>query len=464
MPVPVFQNFDQILQQMISHVVAQTDLSDVTDASTFKHFLAAMARALEEGYYRAGLILEMFNLDTAVGEALDQRVAELTAGIIAREQAEKATGFVTFGRSGTTGAVAIAQGTLVRTADGVDFITTAAGSIADGFSTSADVPVIAVEGGTNGNVAANTVIKFANKPSGVQTVTNASAFGNGKGEEDDDSLRSRARDWERSLARCHVYALEVAARGVELTNGQRVEYSKAIEDITNRGEVTLYVDDGQGTAETFTEITSASPENVTAGLAGPPVGTAVGGEEFLFLDNKPIRPEGPTPLKLTSSTRGVLVENTDYLVNTATAQIKFTPALVAAEQIDAEYTYFTGLIQEVQKVIDGDVNDRENYPGHRAAGVRVVVDTPVVVIQQVEASLRLEDGFTLTSIEAAIQTAVAEYINTLGISGDVIRNRVIEVIMSVDGVRDVTLATPSANIIVLDNELPRTSAANIVLS
>ena len=59
-------------------------------------------------------------------------------------------------------------------------------------------------------------------------------------------------------------------------------------------------------------------------------------------------------------------------------------------------------------------------------------------------------------MKAAVRQAVKDYINTLNISGDVIRNQIIKAITLVPGVLDVELLSPADNVIILDDQLART--------
>lgn len=466
MPSVVLKRYEQILQNAINIVVARSDLSDLIDSSSVKHVLAAFSREADEIYYQLGLIPDRWNIDTAVGADLDERAGEIQPAVITRQQAAKATGTVVFSRSGTTGTVNIAAGTLVKTSSGVEYVTTAVGTIADTFSSSSSVSAIAKVAGVVGNVAPSTIIKFDSKPSGVDSVTNPASFSNGVDKESDDEFRARIKSFIATLARSTVQALEFIAEQVSISNGQRVAFSHVVEDLIFRGEVTLYIDDGSGTAETVQNITF---ESVTQGLAGPNPDSAVGGEEFLTLNSKPVKIAVPNTVRSIDNTpyfggRGTLVEGVDYLLEDASGKLKFTPPLVNGEKIEADYTAYTGLIAEVQKVVDGDPTDRVNYPGWRAAGVRVRVTTPQILQQVIEASIVVLEGYSSGTVFADIASVVSDYINTLGISGDVVRNEIIERIMSVPGVYNCTVVQPISDIIILDDQLPRITSGNILLS
>ena len=78
---------------------------------------------------------------------------------------------------------------------------------------------------------------------------------------------------------------------------------------------------GAATIPTGATGSSKATENVTLGLDGPPADTAVGGETTLWLNNKPVK--AAEPFAITSTVNGLLVRNTDYLLNEATGQLDF---------------------------------------------------------------------------------------------------------------------------------------------
>lgn len=471
MPALVTKRYEQLLQQFINTVVARTGLNDITDSSVFKHLLAAPARGLDEVYYQLTLILEMFSLDKAVGEDLDERAAEVQPVGQVRIAAVKAVGEVVFGRSGTSGTVPIPVGTKVKTPSGLFFQTTAEGSIPNASTTSGPIAALAVEAGAAGNVAIGSITKFDNKPVGVETVTNPAAFVGGQDKETDDAFRERIKSYIRSLPRGTIEALEFYALGASLDDGQRVAYAHAVEDAVNRGEVTLYIDDGAGTAESVG--TAVVLENLTASLGGPPSGnSALGGEVFLYTNQKPIR---AGTFSLTKTPGGAQVLGVDYLVDLSSGQVKMTTALTNGDVVEASYTPYDGLIAEVQKIVDGDPADRENYPGIRAGGVRVQVLAPVVLQQLVVATVLVAEGYTKgTDLGGGVYTpgsvleqvaqAISSYINNLGISGDVLRAELIAAIMGVPGVVNTSVTSPASDIVLLDEQLPRILTSNITLT
>jgi uncharacterized phage protein gp47/JayE len=480
MPSPNLKSYEPIHQQMINVMVSRTSLTDVTDSSVFKHLLAAPAREMDEIYFQMGLFPDLFSIDTASGDDLDRRAADIQPGLLVRTSATKSTGVVVFTRSGTVGDVSIPAGTVLKTPSGVKFITIIDGAITNGNSSSGSVSVLAQDAGTAGNVAALTITLFNSKPAGVDGVSNPSTLIGGLDTETDDAFRARLKAYVASLARCTPQALEFIATGVTATNGQRVAFAHVVEDAVDRGEVYLYLDDGSGTIETSTHV--STPENLTQGLGGPfgDGDSALGGEQFLRTNFKPLKVDlanVSASISLVSEgtgARGTLTYGVDFLLNDPAGEFKMTPALVAGEVIKATYTYYGGLIGEVQRIVDGDPEDRTNYPGWRAAGVRVHCLPPQILQQVVNANVLVAEGFvkgvpvsggyTTGSVLAAVAEAISAYVNNLGISGDVLRSELITRIMEVPGVTNTTLNTPATDIIMLDNQLARITIANILLS
>lgn len=546
--MPVFQTkrFDQILTQFLAKIVSRTNLSDISDSSVLKHLLAAVARGIDELYYNASLLRDLFDLDRTTGDDLDERAAEIQPGLIFRNAAVKASGNLVFSRAGTVGTTTIPTGTQVSTASGEVFTTTGVGTITAaspeqiaGHGVGRDsnlVGAVANEPGLVGNVASDTIIKFQQKPAGVNEVTNPAAFLHGLDKESDDSFRNRIKQYIAGLARSTVNALESGVLGAQDEDtGATIMFTKAVEDIVDRGEVTIYIDDGTGSAESsavnkgtalagayqwaggvadpttvlvndtsdvlvgdfigldangqFFEIDSINagvsvdvlnpggltlptdagvgtsyknPENLTEGLGGGGGDAAIGGEEYLNLDNVPIKPS--VTYRIISSTRGLLVENTHYYLNSASGQVNFIVALVADEYVFGTYTNYTGLIQLAQLIVDGDPDDRATYPGIRAAGILVWVRVPTNMIQNVVANVVIAEGYDDSATEDSVAEAIKSYINGLGISGDVLRAELISRMMSVAGVANVVLTTPTTDVVLLDDQLARTTDLNISIN
>lgn len=440
---------------MAARVVARSELTDLEDGGNLHTVLTAVAREIDDVNFQMTNLQQIWDLDTATGEDLDDRALDYPPDGLTRQGANPATTEYVFSRTGTTGTIPIPQGSIVRVpSGGPEYQTTVAGAILDGFSDSGSIPIEALVPGSEGNVDANTITQF-DAITGIETGTNPLPAIGGQDEETDAQLRTRIKEYVRSLPRGTPDALKFAVLDAfDVTQG-RITSAELVElDGADLGKVLIYVDDGTGTIAQI-EDNIGSPETV--------VSSALGGEERLFLDNKPLVLGTPVAVELNAAP---LTEGVDFTVNFATGQITLVVALSPTDNVTAEYTWHTGLIAEAQKIVDGDPNDRENYPGYRAAGVQVFVIAPVVVQQIIEGVVVVADDFIgqTTAVLSDCASAISRYINNLPINGDVILSELIAAVMGVTGVVDVTFTTPTANVIIGEGELARVQGANIDLT
>lgn len=455
--------FEDILQRMVNKVVARSRLSDLNETSSVFLALSAFARELDDLYFQGSNLLKTFSIDKAAGEDLDERALDFNPDIIVRRTAVQAVGEMVFSRLTAGAAVPIAAGFRIEvpnTSPAVVVVTTAAGSIPMGDVDSAPIAAIAEVAGSRGNAAANTLTKFKGaKPSGVDSVTNPNPFTSGQDRETDDSFRQRIKAYTRTLGRGTKKSLEEAALAVALDDGQRVVFAKAVKDPVIPGKVVLYVDDGAGSAKT-TDDNYGSPETLTSGVDFPG-DVAVGGEHYLYSDNIPIDDEASLLVELNGNP---VTRDVDFTLNPTNGQFYFFTALSPGDSVTAEYSWLTGLLAEVQKVIDGDPDDRLNYPGYAAAGDLVLVDVPTILGVVISAGVVVLDGFDATTVRAAVASVIASYVNTLGIGNDLIVSEMIERAMSVPGVFDFRPVTPTENLAVLEDTLIRVNVPDISLS
>jgi uncharacterized phage protein gp47/JayE len=464
------QTTETIFAKMLARNVVMGGLTDITDTSVLKHFLMGFARALDEGYYQAGLIPLAFNIDTASGPDLVARAKDFQPETLEKLAATSAVATLVFSRSTVIGDVVIPTGTTVQTASGVTFITTADGTLSASSPAqnpgsqlgqdSGPVPAVATAAGSAGNVAVGTLVRFTQPPTGIDSVTNLVPGTGGTDGESDDSFRARIKNYTATLARSTEAALDACVlSATDPASGATILFSSVTPDPAVPGLVYLYVDDGTGASQSVATVGS---ENVTYGLIGPPANSAAGGEVNLPLDNNAIKSD--SPFSLSSSLRGRLTQGTDYLVNYGQGVLVFTPALLAHEVITASYTYYTGIVGLAQKIVDGDPDNRTNYPGYRAAGIQVRVLPPQVLVPQVTASLTVAPGYDIADTYAAVQSAILASINALPISGDVLLSTLYTAVRGVDGVTNVVFSAPAADLVVLDNQIARTTIDNIVVN
>jgi uncharacterized phage protein gp47/JayE len=465
MPVFTARNRVDILREMAARVVARSGLIGLTRNGVVFHVLAAAADEDADAYYQMARLRDVFSVDKATGSDLDARAAEVLPGTIRRRAALFASGNVIFSRPGIVGAITIPSGTVVAARDSqgqIKYRTTAVSTIAAGATTSAVVPVVALEAGLRANVDATQINQMVSRVAGVTGVSNSSKFFNGQDRESDPQFRARVKNFVQSLSRGTPTAIMGWARNVILTTGQRVLFARLSEPVIPNGQVSLFIDDGTGTAESF---------DSTYVLGTDLLLTAVGGEKEAFTTKKPIRDDGSFVLYRNLV---ALVRGADYYLNPANGQVVFDSTvfpigLTVGDSITAHYRYYTGLIYEVQRVVDGDPLVPLTYPGVRPAGIVVFVVAATALSQTIDAQISVSSGYDVTTVSTAVKSAIQDYINGLDISGDVIVAKIVERAMSVDGMINFTLtdlsgSSPPADQIVLENQVARITSASITLT
>lgn len=363
--------------------------------------------------------------------------------------------------------------------------------------------------GTGGNLAESRISQFVGSPpfSGAG-VTNASPVEGGRRVERDRDFRARGLDRLQSLARGTPLAIRSSAVGVtDRATGQRVVSANLVEDFT-RSEVITYIDDGTGLTPDIVALPQGSlAAGAAAGVSSltlvdasqfPPSGyVLVEGQELLFYSavstNTLIFPAVTTDAHAGGDivrfveivTEGAesgqrrfrvrkppVVRNTErvwvkppadpawaelsptqFRLNRGTGDLILSVGVGAGTAVVVFYNYYTNLIAEVQRVLEG-VPGSTSYPGVKAAGVFLSVEAPVIRRVTVRASISAESGFVEADLAPRVQRAIETYILSLKIGDDVIRSKIIEAAHTVRGVRSVSIASPSSNLVVLESELP----------
>lgn len=174
-----------LIDRTIADINARLPDADARLAFSNLNVLAYVSAGSAHGLYGfIDWLSRQIIIDTAEVEFLDR-----WAGIwgVTRKAAAPATGNVTF--TGTTGS-SIAIGTLAQRADGVQYQTTALGTIASG---SATVAMVAVDGGAASNAVAGVALSLVTPVSGVDgnAVVASGDLTGGADAETDSLLRDR---------------------------------------------------------------------------------------------------------------------------------------------------------------------------------------------------------------------------------------------------------------------------------
>ena len=450
----------EILRDMIARVVARSSLVGLRRNSVVFHILAAAADEDAEQYFQLSLLRKLFSIYKATGSDLDERALEITPNTIRRRGALHASGEVTLFRNGTVGTLPIPAGTLVAAQDAqgpIRFRTTAAASITPGNASVGAVGVVALEAGARGNVAEDQIQQLVSRIIGLTAVTNPTRFTNGADRESDDEYLARLQLHVQALSRGTIPAIRSFALNVLLNDGRRVLFAQVVEAAIPDCRFDVIIDDGTGTAEE-SESTYIGSDDF---LANP----AVGGERELRTTNRPIRDDGSFVFKINAVTQ---VRGVDYELNAPRGIVELAVPLTVGDVATARYRNYVGLIQETQRVIDGDPSSPLTAPGVRAAGVLAVVRAATPVFKTLAANISVLEDFDPLRVADEVRTEILRYINGLDIGADVIVAELVERAMRVEGMFNFQITSlsgtfPAADQVILPDQVARIVSADVVL-
>ncbi|HQT89693.1 MAG TPA: baseplate J/gp47 family protein [Acidiphilium sp.] len=202
-------------------------------------------------------VLQQAILTLCTGTQVDYWLAQFSA-FGGRLPGTYATGTVTFSRFTTVTSALISVGSFVRTADGTQTFTVTTdttnaywntsqgGYLIPAGTSSAAVPVQAVNVGTQGNVGANTITLVVGSVPGIDTVNNSAAFTNGLNAESDAAVKVRFQNWLNTRA----LGTEAAVLNAVSDTQANLTYSFANNQTGNGtytpGTFTVTIDDGSG--------------------------------------------------------------------------------------------------------------------------------------------------------------------------------------------------------------------------
>jgi uncharacterized phage protein gp47/JayE len=242
---------EKLLQRMVNWSRATSPkLTDFRRGSVIRTIYESVALVVEGGsskFYNALKSIIEKNIYSVIG--------------FDKEQARPSTGEVTFGRTEPAEkAYVIPRGTeIVARANDyrppITFRTVEESFLEVGYS-SVKVPVVCTEAGELTNVLAGDINDFITKPTGIDTVTNAEDFLDGRDEETPEQQKNRFQDYMEANTRGTLQSIEFGARQAYLLDDvgmvqEQVLQALATEDIANRkGEVDLYIWNGTGNPST----------------------------------------------------------------------------------------------------------------------------------------------------------------------------------------------------------------------
>ncbi len=233
---------DEIYEELLAAFTERVGYTpdDSCDLAVRLYAVAAQIQALE---VQADWVLDQSFPQTAQGEYLDYHASMRG---LTRQAARQAAGTLRFSAGeAAVNDLTISQGTVCMTAGGVRF-ETAADAVLTAGKLWVDAPAQAVDTGSGGNAAANTVTVLVNCPVGITACTNPAAFTGGTDEESDDDLRERVLESYQRLPN----GANAAFYEEQALRHEGVESAVAVGRARGIGTVDVYLSTAAGVPDT----------------------------------------------------------------------------------------------------------------------------------------------------------------------------------------------------------------------
>jgi uncharacterized phage protein gp47/JayE len=151
-----------------------------------------------------------------------------------------------------------------------------------------------------------------------------------------------------------------------------------------------------------------------------------------------------------------LTPGTDFNFNPATGDLELATTFMLHDGLVAAadgaspslgaYLYSSGLAAYVQRSINGDPSDFNDFPGYRAAGTQILVAVPTTQARAIVVSIVPARGFTVAQLISSVQVAIETYVNAQGIGANILVAQLIAAIIAVPGVGNCQVISPSSDI------------------
>jgi uncharacterized phage protein gp47/JayE len=432
---------DELARIFLGSLITRSELDDTAQGSVIDVLAQSMAALASSTERRIAGVRDAFDFRNATGAELDERLGEFPPDSISRLSATTASGSLTVTLLAQGSDLTIEAGASFGASSNPDIIySVRTQTVISAGATSEDLTVDASESGRAGNIASQRIDTILDAPSQLLTVTNSAAFTNGQEEETDSALIRRAMLYLQSLARCQAPALEYAALSYE--GEERITLASLYEDPHVAGMSYLYIDDGSGTLGLRTA--TGQQYTGTATATGPTViyhdAPAVNTLSITYTDPITSLTRTVSPVKYVSvPERGVIYLDSDAIPDGAVWTL-------------GPYEVFGGPIAAIQRIIEGDPANPTSAPGWRAAGTRVRVYPPSIMRLDADIHLTPENGYELNALSQSVETSLIDELSAYRIGEPLFVARLIEMIMSVEGVRNIALYVAGTG----DDAIPQT--------
>ncbi len=131
------------------------------------------------------------------------------------------------------------------------------------------------------------------------------------------------------------------------------------------------------------------------------------------------------------------------------------------------YTYYTGLLQKVQRIVDGFEPDATDYPGQRAVGSAIETLPPLPYQVNLALTVITNAGVNLGDVSNSIKSTIINYVEGLAVGAPIVLSQIIADIQPISGVASVVFTNPvpsTQSITLAANEKAIISSNNISIA
>lgn len=419
------KNAEAIKQDILDEISAETNINDKNLGSAIRSSAYAVGVELDEMYYQLYKATKAFYIHSSTKTALDNKAADFD---LTREPAQKAVGVGRFSANSSGGS--IPAGTLISapattSRDKIQYITLNTTPVAVAPSSTADIPISAVNAGVSGNLADNQITQMDTTISGIVGVTNPAATDLGWDEESDDELRARIIRTIRGLSKGTIPSILNGAidfRVQSLTLARALPTGQAYLEVSE--DLNLY-------------------PIATSGLVGLNNNAEV--VAYNGIDTT------VDPHRLTGLTRGqASTSDQDHEIGVATKE--YVPTGKSERVVDATISESPGAVDVtiydgtsagattelkdlVQKRLIGDGTDRN--PGYRGGGIYLTVFVAGVLTRDVTTQVVVKKGYSDAGTKANVATTISTLMNSHKLEEIFYAYKLAAAIMGVEGVEDI---------------------------
>jgi len=454
---------EEIAQSWLAKMLARTEITDVAEGSSLWFEAFTTGEELAHSEYRLLQLRNSFFLQhpDLVGELLKERGNELPVNAVPPLGKSSASGAVMqIYRKDAVAVQTLPAGTIFQRSDGVNLFykTIVDYTFGIGILGFDSIYVVCTEQGVQGNAPAGVISQGVNLPDWVASAVNTKPITNGSDGETDQQYKARLLLYLSSLARSQKSALEFLALSYVAVDGSRCRFAKCFSDPKQPGYVELVVDDGSGMAGL-----TAIGANVT-GVVPP------GGQSILSH-------EGPAsePIAAIVVTRGLntfaLQNGVDMFSFPELGYIEVpttgpNPLQANDAWLITNYFVYTGILAELQRVVNGDTSEPVAFPGWKAEGVRVRVVPPTVVNVSMDLHVVPVNTVSLAVVQSQVLASAIEYMASLGPGEPLYIAQLVGVLTDNPNVLNVKIFNPGdttqkQDVYPAPKEVLRTSLANL---